>query len=391
MFHRRLLWRSLVLGSMCWTVSAAGQTPNTQTLARTLVQDGLVRQGDKVLITGSVRDATLLEDIAVEAMRVGASPLITISSDRLTRRGYSEVPASYDNITSPVDMLLVENFDVHISVDVGESESLLADVAIERRTVRAKAAQPVNDAYFKRTVRVVNLGNGLYPTVALARRLAVPPAAASAAFWRAASVSPALLRGKGEALRQAFNGRKTVTLTAPNGTNITLGVEGGRSIISDGALTPEKVKQGSAAAATYLPAGELIIPATNGSANGTVVIDRTLWDGRLIRGLTLTFKDGVLTSMTAANDLGGLGTRYEAARGAKDRFGFIDIGLNPETKLPIGTGRIIWSAPGSVIIGFGDNREFGGGNSSDFTYIGQLANATLTVDGRPVVEKGRLK
>ena len=32
-----------------------------------------------------------------------------------------------------------------------------------------------------------------------------------------------------------------------------------------------------------------------------------------------------------------------------------------------------------------------GGNSSDFTYIGQLANATLTVDGRPVVEKGRLK
>ena len=40
--------------------------------------------------------------------------------------------------------------------------------------------------------------------------------------------------------------------------------------------------------------------------------------------------------MTAANDMSGLKAAYNAAGGAKDRFGFIDIGLNPETRLPLG-------------------------------------------------------
>jgi len=150
------------------------------------------------------------------------------------------------------------------------------------------------------------------------------------------------------------------------------------------------VKQGSAAASTWLPAGELMLPATNGSANGKIVFDRFLWDGRLVRALTLVFDKGVLTSMTASNDMSGLKAAYDAAGGAKDRFGFIDIGVNPETRLPVGSGRIVWTAPGSVVIGFGDNRGFGGSNTSDFGFAAQLSGATVTVDGKPVVSNGRL-
>jgi len=95
--------------------------------------------------------------------------------------------------------------------------------------------------------------------------------------------------------------------------------------------------------------------------------------------------------MTAANDMSGLKAAYDAAGGAKDRFGFIDIGLNPETRLPLGTGRIIWTAPGSVTVGFGDNRAFGGSNTSDFGIPAQLGGATVTIDGRPVVVNGRLR
>jgi leucyl aminopeptidase (aminopeptidase T) len=182
-----------------------------------------------------------------------------------------------------------------------------------------------------------------------------------------------------------------VTVTAPNGTNLSVRVKPNEGFVSDGALTAEKVRKGSAAAATYLPAGELILPAENGSANGKIVLDRVVWDGRLIRGLTLVFEKGLLTAMTAENDMSALEARYEAATGAKNRFGFLDIGINDQTRLPVGSGRVVWTAPGSIAFGFGDNRGFGGDNQSDFAFVSQIAGATLTVDGKPVVAAGRLK
>ena len=386
-----LLRRFIAATAVLFSVTAGAQTRDTRSVARNLVQAGLVKQGDKVLVNGSVRDAALLEDIAVEVMKVGGHPLITIRSDRLVRRSYEDVPARFDNVTSPVARLLVDEFDVQINVDVGENEAVLAGVPMSRRTARSKAEQPINDAFFKRNVRSVNLGNGLYPTVSLSRRLGVKQSDLASAFWRASAVSPASLRARANTLRQAFTNAQVVTLTAPNGTNISFRVDLDRALISDGALTDERVRQGSAAASTWLPAGELMLPATNGTANGKIVLDRYLFDGRLIRGLTLVFDKGVLTSMTASNDMSGLRAAYDAAGGAKDRFGYIDIGVNPETRLPVGSGRIIWTAPGSVVIGFGDNRGFGGSNNSDFGFAAQVDRATVTVDAKQVVANGRLR
>jgi leucyl aminopeptidase (aminopeptidase T) len=385
------LRRCIAATAVLFSVTAGAQSRDMRSVARNLVQAGMVKQGDKVLITGSIRDAALLEDIAVEAMRVGAHPLITLTSDRILRRSYDEVPARFDNVTSPVGRLLVDEFDVQINLDVGENEAVLAGVPMARRSARLKAGQPNTDAFFKRRVRSVNLGNGLYPTATLSRRLGVNQSDLAAAFWRAAAVSPTSLRTRANGIRQVFANGQVVTLTAPNGTNISFRVDADRALISDGALTEERVKQGSAAASTWLPAGELMLPAANGTANGKIVLDRFLWDGRLIRGLTLVFDKGSLTSITATNDMSGLKAAYDAAGGAKDRFGYIDIGVNPETRLPVGSGRIVWTAPGSVVIGFGDNRGFGGTNTSDFGMAAQLSGATVTVDGKPVVANGRLR
>ncbi|HMF88115.1 MAG TPA: aminopeptidase [Gemmatimonadaceae bacterium] len=385
------LRRCIAATAVLFSVTAGAQSRDMRSVARNLVQAGMVKQGDKVLINGSVRDAALLEDIALEVMKVGAHPLITLSSDRLLRRSYDEVPARFDNATSPVGKLLVEEFDVQINLDVGENEGVLAGVPMARRSARNKAGEPITDAFFKRRVRSVNLGNGLYPTATLSRRLGVNQSDLAAAFWRASAVSPASMRTRANSMRQVFAKGQVITLTAPNGTNISFRVDADRALISDGALTEERVRQGSAAASTWLPAGELMLPAANGTANGKIVLDRYLFDGRLIRGLTLVFDKGSLTSMTAANDMSGLKAAYDAAGGAKDRFGYIDIGLNPETRLPVGSGRIVWTAPGSVVIGVGDNRGFGGNNTSDFGMAAQLSGATVTVDGTAVVANGRLR
>ena len=385
-------WRTLAAVILALlNVSSLAQPSDLQAVARNLVQAGMVKTGDKVLITGSVRDEALLENIAIETMKAGGQPLISLASDKLARRSYDEVPASYDTLAPTLSLAIVNTFDVQIMLDVGEADDPLAGVPQARRLARAKANEPVSQAFFKRNIRLVNLGNGQYPTATLSRRLEVPQAELASTFWKGAGVAPQTLRTNGEAVRTKFAGAKQVTLTHSNGTNLTFGVDAPRAFVSDGAITPEKVKQGGAAAYTWLPAGELILPATGGTAEGRVVIDKMLWDGQEVRGLTLTYSKGRLTAMTAASNIDSLKSRYDASGAGKDQFGFIDIGLNPETKLPVGTGHIVWTAPGAVTVGLGDNRSFGGTNASDFALATQIGGATVKVDGKTVVENGALK
>jgi leucyl aminopeptidase (aminopeptidase T) len=367
---------------------AASQGTDLQAVARNLVNAVTVKSGDKVLISGSVRDAQLLEHVAIETMKVGGQPLVTLQDEKRMRRSYDEVPESYDTLSRTLNVAMINAFDAQIILDVGETEGLLAGVPEARRSARAKSFQPATDAFFRSKLRSVNLGNDLYPTAALSRRLGISQDQLATTFWAAAAVSPASLRAKGEAMRAIFAGGRQVTLTHPNGTNLRFTVDASRSFISDGAV---KDGQGGAGGQTWIPAGEFIVPATAGSAEGKVVIDKMLWDGKVVEGLTLAYSRGRLTSMSAKSDIAGLRAFYDRAGGGKDQFGYIDIGLNPESKFPVGTGQVVWTVPGSIVVGLGDNRAFGGVNASDFGLPTQLGGATLKVDATTVVENGQLK
>ena len=63
---------------------------------KVVTQSAGVKDGDLVLICGSDEDLPLLEDIAVEVRKVGASPLVSVATEELNRRLYDEVPAKYD-------------------------------------------------------------------------------------------------------------------------------------------------------------------------------------------------------------------------------------------------------------------------------------------------------
>ena len=161
--------------------------------------------------------------------------------------------------------------------------------------------------------------------------------------------------------------------------------------ISAGALTEQQAQQGGAALLTWLPAGEFQIAGVPGSAEGKVVIDKTLWRGQIVRALALVFSRGKLTSMTAASGLAPLKADYDAGGSGKDLFGLIDIGLNPGINVPLATGAVVWPQAGAVTVVLGNDLFAGGSNNSDFAYAGQLGGASVTVDDKVVVENGRLK
>jgi aminopeptidase len=370
---------------------AEAPTADLKAVARAMVQAGLVKAGDKVLITGSVRDNELLEDLAIETMKAGGQPIITISSDQLARRSYDEVPATYDGQPQTAELALANSFDVELSVEAGESEKVLAGVPAARVAERAKVAQAVNDVMLKKSVRSVNLGNDLYPTAALAEHLGKARPEVAAVFWKAAMVPPETIRTKGEAMRSALATAKQLTLTAANGTDVTFGVAAEKGFVSDGAITAEKVKQGHAGVRTWLPAGELLLPVAPGTAEGKVVIDKYLFQGTMIEGLTLVFSKGKLTSMTAKSGIAELEALYAASGAGKDQLGYLDLGINPEATLPTGAGRIVWMAPGAVTIGLGDNTSWGGANISNFSLACPVSGATLTAGGKALIENGTLK
>ncbi len=86
--------------STAQTMKKSGNAEVYETLAQKLVtQCGAIKEGEIVMVIGSVRDNELLEDIVVNVRKQGAFPLLVIGSDRMTRRMFTEVPVKYDTQT----------------------------------------------------------------------------------------------------------------------------------------------------------------------------------------------------------------------------------------------------------------------------------------------------
>jgi leucyl aminopeptidase (aminopeptidase T) len=364
---------------------------DTNALAEKLVaQCANISEGDLVRVSGSVRDVELLEEVAIHVRKLGAFPLITLGSERLARRYYDEVPTKYDSQPAELGLALANLFTAQISVDVGQTPDLLADVPPERFAALGRTNVPVIERLRERNVRFVNLGNELYPTTALAEQYGLSLEKLSSIFWDGVDADYSELQAAGELAKAVLAAGTEMHITAPNGTDLTLTITGRPVLVSDGVISDEEMAKGGAACQVWLPAGEVYLIPVPGSAQGTVVVDRHFYQGKEISNMTLTFEAGALTSMSAESGLEPLQARYDAAGAGRDLFGAVDIGLNPNVSIPTGSRMVAWMPAGMVTIGVGTNTWAGGDNSSDFGLYPHLPGCTVTVDGQTIVEEGSL-
>lgn len=374
------------------TMTDKGKSTDTEALAQKLVnQCAHIQEGDFVLISGGVRDLQLLEDIAVNVRKLGAFPFLGIESDRLTRRMFTDVPEKYDSQKPDANLKLLGIVDAIISVDYSDTTGLLADIPVERMVKRGKAFEPVNELINKRNIKGVNLGNGLYPTEVSAKQFGMAKKELSDLFWKGVNVDYSALESSGKALQKALMEGKELQLTNPNGTDLKMRIENRPVIVSDGVLSDDDLKQGFASSQVYLPAGEVFLAPVPGTAEGKVVVDRQFYQGKEITGLTLTFKAGKLTSMTATSGLDPLKKLYDAAEAGKEEFAFIDLGLNPNVQVKAGSKMVAWMPAGMVTVGIGNNMWAGGENKNAYSLASFLPGSTVKVDGKVLVENGVLK
>src|SRR5439155_3874449 len=138
----------LFTGALVAARGPAQQTTKAplKAVAHNLVTSTMLKEGQTLLISGSVRDVALMEDLAIEAQKTGLQPVLSIWSERLIRRSYDEVPARYDAQERTLGMGMTKLFDGQIAIDFGETEGLLKGVPPERIAARSKANAPVFEA-----------------------------------------------------------------------------------------------------------------------------------------------------------------------------------------------------------------------------------------------------
>ncbi|PYS98091.1 MAG: hypothetical protein DMF65_10610, partial [Acidobacteria bacterium] len=376
------------------TESAAKKAPTDleQLAGRLVTESAGVKEGDVVLVTGGSQDQELLEDVAVNVRKAGAFPLVSIGSDRMAKRMYTDVPDKYDTQMDQWGMKVADAANVTIVIESNLAEGLFADADPKRMAARAKANEPINDEFIKRNVRQVSIGNGLYPTEWRAKHYGMTLDELSKSFWDGVNIDYASLQSRGEQVKGVLAAGNELHITNPNGTDLKVKVQGRPVFVSDGVISPEDVQKGGPAVSVYLPAGEVYCAPVAGTAEGKVVHTLDYYQGKEVDNLTLTIAGGKVTEMNGSGPgFEQLKADYDAAGEGRDIFSFVDLGINPNVKLPASSKLGNWVPAGSITVGIGNNTWAGGDDKTAYGYVIFLPGSTVTLDDKTVIENGQLK
>lgn len=180
---------------------------------------------------------------------------------------------------------------------------------------------------------------------------------------------------------------KELRVMAPNGTDLTLQLRGRKPIGDDGVVDAADVKAGNNVAAA--PPGYVAVAIDEKSAHGLVVANRPSFprSGR-IEGGQWEFDHGQMVS-SSFTDGGEIFERMtEEATPGWNRGAFFSLGVNPA--LDPGVPQVEDQEAGAVAIGIGGNAGYGGTNSNPFLAWLIVGEATVALDGKPLVDRGKL-
>jgi aminopeptidase len=174
---------------------------------------------------------------------------------------------------------------------------------------------------------------------------------------------------------------------ASNGTDLRLRLRGRTPIGDDGVLDAADVKAGNNVAVA--PPGYVAVAIDEKSAAGLAVANRPsfLNSGR-VDGGQWEFEHGQMASGSFTDGGETFERASQEAPPGWNRGAFISLGVNPA--LDPGVPQVEDQEAGAVAIGIGGNAGYGGVNSNPFLAWLIVGEATVALDGRPLVDRGKL-
>lgn len=372
---------------------ACAQTPSFDELAHNIVTTSVaVKQGEVVLISGGKHTIPVMEALAIEAQKAGGMVSIVLLSDKVIRSRNADMDENYLGQEPRYLAEWLKQVDVWISLpEASDIKALNTGVSAARLTRIAKAEQFITPMLDGMKVRGVNL---IYPTEERGKSFGLDGATYVNMIWQAMGTDYRQISAHGNALRNMLQGAKTVHITSPSGTDLQFSVGNRPIFLDDGTLPPDKAKSKRFLDRNVgLPSGALFFAPVETSATGKVVVPRAQCRLEAINDISFTFRNGRMEDFKAGQNANCFTELKSASGGATDRFGGINIGLNPAWPIHEENGAAYYpSTAGLVFVSIGDNQILGGSNKAEgtFSFPFPIMRATVEIDGKVVIKDGRV-
>lgn len=356
-------------------------------IARKVLTETLrVRRGDNVTIESWSTALPWAVPFVDEARRLGAHPMMLYEDEPSFWRAFETGRVRTTGEVGAHEWAALEGSDAYVFF-FGPSEwPRFRDLAAARRAGHAA----YNPEWYRRAATAKVRGARMYigrTSELSARRWEVNLRAWRSALERASLADPAAMREVGRRVGSRLRHGRRARLTHPNGTELEFALGRSPVELDDGVVDDVDIREGHNV--TTVPGGVVTTALDPTSAQGTIVSNRTVYpNSGPAHGIRWTLRDGRLASHAYAR--GGRPFERELARapkGAGDRLSILSVGLNPRLA---GCPHQEDQELGTVVLGVGGNVFLGGKNPGPQVGWTAIHGATLEIDGRPVLRRGRL-
>jgi len=356
-------------------------------LARSIVRDSL-RPGEfePVVISTYPHTIDLAEQITIECQKLGADPLMVLDTDGAFYAQFKNYTEENLRTCSAHCLGLAEYARAYIWLGGPRDPGRMARIPTQKVGAMYAGEEAHHAKNLAKQPKNVGVAIGQV-TRERARVYRLNFAKWKAMVEAAITVDYGKLETAGRAVAALLSGEADVRVTADNGTDLRFRLAGAsrKPEVDDGVISDEDLAAG--ATDVGLPAGAAWVSPVEESAQGTFVSDVGVPQlGRLIEGLSWTFKDGHAVEIDAKRHLAASQAGWETATGAKDMFASLGLGLNRRAKPGFLQNAV---AAGTVTVGLGDNRDLGGKNESTYGFANQLTSATVEIGGKVVIDRGK--
>lgn len=357
----------------------------TQIAHKVLSECLQVKEGQQVLVSAAQHTLGLASELAFEAYKLGAQPIITAFPDDLMLNYLTLLPEKYYSKPQTAFLAMLDEVDAIIELGGPEDPGIFHKISGKRLAQGFEFANKIVEKQRERKI----------PDITLPFGQITPQRAKTYGFdlehWRrvntnAIGVDHTKMSVLGKKLASKLEHARKVNVTAANGTNLTFAVQDRPVHVQDGILDEEDISKGTIF--EFLPSGSVEVAPIEASAEGTVIFDQPMaLRGKLVKGLKLRFAGGKLISYEAQSNLDAFADFYNGAAGDKDRIASFGIGLNPQAEyMGYLTDSVVL---GAVHIGVGGNKGIGGANDTTFGHTQTLSKATVDVDGAQILVNGK--
>jgi len=346
-----------------------------QTLSKIIINKALVIKENEVIevtLAGERQYFDFLDEFTLTLAKAGAFPTIRLNSPSYLQKYLKEVPEKYLRRTPPQALKRINDFHRHINIICNNPEPVFKSVSARKSRIAKEAKRPIVERIQRRNMTTIYL-----PTEDLAKFFIISKSRFMEVMFNALEIDYKVLRKECKIITKLIRKPdKYVVITTKNQFKLSFKLSDRQAFSEDGSHN--------------LPAGSVFISPLESSVNGSILLDNVPFDGKNIKNLLLSFKNGHIESSSADKNYKVFQRRLSDSYGDKDIFAGFGIGLNPGIKEPIGCEIIDPLLRGSIFISLGSNLIYGGNNFSDLFWSMSSFRPTVSIDGLMVIVDGEI-